>query len=460
MLKLYNTLTNKKEAFKELKKGFVSMYTCGPTVYDFAHIGNFRAYICADILRRYLEYKGYKVKHVMNITDVDDKTIRDSQKQKTSLKKFTDKYTTSFFEDVEKLNLEKAHVYPRATETIKDIVGVINKLIKNKFAYKGEDGSIYYDISKFKDYGKLSNINIKKLKGSERVKHDEYEKTQVNDFALWKAWSKEDGDVFWETELGKGRPGWHIECSVMSTKNLGESFDIHTGGKDLIFPHHENEIAQSEGCFGKMFVKYWIHNEYLIVEGKKMSKSYGNFHTLRDILDKGYSPKATRYLLLSAHYKVPLNFTEEGLKAAETTIQKFKEFILKLKEVKGKKENNNVGKLISKVKKDFEAHMDDDLNISSALASIFDFMREINKLEIGKKNAKHVLDVMKGFDKVLGVLEFEEKKIPKEIKELAEKRLKARLDKDWDTSDKLRDKLKKKGYVIKDSSDGYRIKKE
>jgi len=463
MLKLYNILTKRKELFKEIKKGYVGIYTCGPTVYDFAHIGNFRAYMCADILKRYLKYKKYRVKHVMNITDVDDKTIRDSIKQSISLKEFTDRYTKAFFEDVEKLNIEKADVYPRATENIDDMVKITRILMDKRIAYKGNDNCIYYDISKFRDYGKLSGIKVKELKEGARIKHDEYEKENANDFALWKAWTKDDGNVFWETEIGKGRPGWHIECSVMSTKNLGKNFDIHTGGIDLIFPHHENEIAQSEGAFGKKFVNYWVHNEWLLVEGKKMSKSLGNFYTLRNLLKKGHSPKAIRYLLLSAHYKVQLNFSEKGLKAAEATIEKFKEFITKLKDVKTGKENKNIVKLISKVKKDFESHMDDDLNISSALASIFDFMREVNKLlmknNIGKKNASDVLKTMKEFDNVLGILDFEEKKMPKEVMELVRRREEVRKNKDFKTADNIREKLKKKGYHVDDTLEGARVKK-
>src|SRR3989339_892084 len=272
------------------------MYSCGPTVYDFAHIGNFRAYIVADILKRYLKFKGFKIKHVMNITDVDDKTIKGSIEQKISLNQYTEKYTKAFFEDLRTLNIEPADIFPRATEHIKEMVSMIQKLIMNGLAYKGEDNSWYYDISKFRDYGKLSKLKLGELKEGARVKQDSYEKEQAQDFALWKAYDKDDGDVFWETDLGKGRPGWHIECSAMNMKYLGEEFDIHTGGVDLIFPHHENEIAQSIGSTGKKFVHFWIHNEHLLVNGRKMSKSLGNFYTLRDLLSKNYNPRAIRYL--------------------------------------------------------------------------------------------------------------------------------------------------------------------
>src|SRR3989338_8353872 len=313
-LKLYNTLTRKKEVFKPIKDKIVNLYTCGPTIYDYAHIGNFRAYICSDILKRYLKYKGFKVKHIMNITDVDDKTIKGANQQKISLKDYTKKYEKIFFEDIEALNIDKADVFPKATEHIKEMIDLVKKLLKNGIAYKSEDGSIYYDISKFKDYGKLSHTKIKELKEGARVNQDSYEKESANDFALWKAYHEEDGNIFWQTEIGKGRPGWHIECSAMSMKYLGSHFDIHAGGVDLVFPHHENEIAQSEAFTGKKFVNYWFHNEHLLVDGRKMSKSLGNYYTLRDLLTKNYNPKAIRYLLLSTHYRQQLNFLKKNLK--------------------------------------------------------------------------------------------------------------------------------------------------
>ena len=381
MLKLYNTLTRKKETFKPIKKDSVGIYTCGPTVYDYAHIGNFRAYICGDILKRYLKYEGFKVKHIMNITDVDDKTIKGSVKQKISLKEYTEKYTKDFFEDLETLNIDKADIFPKATEHIKEMVNIIKRLLDKKIAYKTKDG-IYFDISKFKDYGKLSHTKLKDLEVGKRIKADQYEKEQARDFALWKFWDKEDGDVFWEAEIGKGRPGWHIECSAMSTKYLGQPFDIHGGGIDLVFPHHENEIAQSECSAGKEMVKYWFHNEHLLVDGKKMSKSLGNFFTLRDLLKKGNNPKAIRYLLLSTHYRQQLNFTEEGVKAADNAVQRLNTFIKKIqifkKVYKRKKQDPEIKKLIEKTKKEFIKKMDDDLNISEALAVIFEFIRKIN----------------------------------------------------------------------------------
>jgi cysteinyl-tRNA synthetase len=466
MLQLYNTLTRKKGPFREIQKGHAGMYTCGPTVYDFAHIGNFRAYICGDILRRYLEYRGYNVRHVMNITDVDDKIIRDSRKQGISLKEFTEKYARAFFEDLGTLNIERAHLFPRATEHIAEMVSMIKELMKNGIAYKASDGSIYYDIRKFKDYGRLSGVRVGELKEGARVKQDEYAKEEANDFALWKAWDENDGDVFWETEIGKGRPGWHIECSAMSTKYLGRHFDIHAGGIDLVFPHHENEIAQSEGAFGGRFVNYWFHNEYLMVDGKKMSKSLGNFHTLRDLLEKGYNPKAIRYLLMSAHYKVQLNFTEEGIKAAEETISRLREFMLKLKDANGKggsDAQDTVQGMIERAKAGFEKSMDDDLNISAALSSVFDLMREANGLlaqeKISREDAEAILAFMKGIDRVLGVLEFEEEKAPEEIMMLVAEREKARRSMDFGLSDSLRDEIRKKGWQVDDTKDGPKLKK-
>lgn len=466
-LKFFNTLSRKIETFKPIGKE-VLMYTCGPTVYDFAHIGNFRAYICADILKRYLRYNAYKVKHVMNITDVDDKTIRDSQKQKISLKEFTEKYTKAFFDDIKSLNIDSADVYPKATETIPEMVNIIKTLLGKEIAYKEEDGSIYYSISKFKDYGKLANLNLEQLQegASGRVKSDEYEKESAHDFALWKAWDESDGDVFWETELGKGRPGWHIECSAMSMKFLAEQIDIHTGGVDLVFPHHQNEIAQSEAFTGKKFVNYWFHNEYLQVDGKKMSKSLGNFYTLRDLIEKGYSPLAVRYLLLSAHYRTQFNFTEEGLKAADSSVKKLNDFsqtILNL-DTTGAEFNEKASSSVKKAKEKFEKAMDDDLNISNALAAIFDFTHDINKIidekKIHQDNVDGIIQLMKMFNDVLGVISFEEQVIEEDIENLIKERELARKNKDFAASDKIRDELLEKGIILEDSAEGPRWRKK
>ncbi len=462
-LKLYNTLTRKKEEFKEINKGHVSMYSCGPTVYNFAHIGNFRANIFADLIRRYIKYKGYKLKHVMNITDIDDKTIRDSRKEGVTLKEFTERYTKYFFDDLKTLNIEKVDIYPRATDHIKGMVELIKKLLEKGYAYKAND-AIYYNIKKFKEYGKLSHLKIDELKAGARVCQDEYDKEHVHDFALWKFWDKEDGDVFWETELGKGRPGWHIECSAMSMNYLGDTFDIHTGGVDLIFPHHENEIAQSEAATGKPFVNYWIHNEHLLVNNKKMSKSLGNFYTLRDLLKKSYSPRSIRYVLLATHYRQKLNFTFESLKAAENSIKRIDEFMVKLKDVKSEKNNKEIYVLIEKAKSDFEDAMDDDLNVSIALSVVFDFVKKINTFimneNISKKDAEKAIKLMHNFDSVFGILKEKKKdEISKEIEQLIENREKARKNKDYELADKIRDQLKEKGIILKDTKDSVRWEK-
>ena len=464
----FNTLTRRKEKFVPLEKGKVKMYTCGPTVYDFAHIGNFRAFVFEDLLRRWLEYCGYKVIHVMNITDVDDKTIAAARKKGISLREYTEHYTQAFFEDITALNIEKAHYYPRATEHIPEMVALIKKLLEKGYAYRGEDGSIYYDISKFKDYGKLSKIRVKELKPGARVKVDEYGKEEAHDFALWKAWDEEDGDVFWETELGKGRPGWHIECSAMSMKYLGETFDIHCGGVDNIFPHHENEIAQSEAATGKQFVRYWLHNEYLLVEGRKMSKRFGNYYTLRDLLAKGYDPKAIRYLLMSTHYRQQLNFTFEGLEAAKNAVDRLTNFVYRLLDADGEGCGEKIGLLMESVQKRFEEAMCDDLNIAVALAAIFNFVREVNKLmddnKLSRGEAEQVYELMMRFDKVLGVIgkvKKEEEKLPKEAEELIRKREEARKVRDWETADRIRERLKAMGVIVEDTPQGvkWRIEK-
>ncbi len=350
-MKLFNTLTKLKEEFVPVDPKLVRLYTCGPTVYNFAHIGNFRTYVFEDLLRRWLKYRGFKVKQVMNLTDVDDKIIRDSQAQKISLKEFTTKYAKAFFEDWKALNLEKVEVYPNATDHITEMVAMIKVLLDKGLAYKTDDG-IYFSISKFKSYGELAHLDQKQLKAgaSGRVLKDEYEKENLADFALWKFWDKKDGDVFWETELGKGRPGWHIECSAMSAKHLTDAFknskfmpekfktlDIHTGGVDNLFPHHQNEVAQTEGCVSVPFVKYWLHSEHLLVDGRKMAKSFKNFYTVRDILNKGYHPIALRYLLLSAHYRQKLNFTFDALEASSVAVQRLKDFVKRLHEIKESK---------------------------------------------------------------------------------------------------------------------------
>jgi len=463
----FNTLTRKKEKFVPLEEGKVRIYTCGPTVYDYAHIGNFRTFVFQDLLRRWLEYRGFKVIQVMNITDVDDKTIRGARKRNIPLREYTDYYMKAFFEDIEALNLEKAEYYPRATEHIPEMVELIKRLMEKGYAYRGEDGSIYYDISKFKDYGKLSKLKIEELKPGARVKVDEYGKEEARDFALWKAWDEEDGDVFWETEIGKGRPGWHIECSTMAMKYLGETIDIHSGGVDLIFPHHENEIAQSEAATGKPFARYWLHSEHLLVEGRRMAKRYGNFYTLRDLIKMGYDPKAIRYLLMSTHYRQQLNFTFEGLEAAKGAVDRLTTFVRRLLETDGAGCGEEIKRLMAEVQKRFESAMDDDLNISVALAALFDFVRDVNKFmdenRLSRKEAEEVYDLMMKFDKVLGVIgEVKaEEKLPPEAEELIRRREEARKAKDWATADRIREQLRAMGIILEDTPQGvkWRIEK-
>ena len=461
--KIFNTMSRKKEVFKPLKKGEVTMYICGPTVYDYPHIGNYRAYVFGDLLNRYLKYIDYKVRFVMNLTDVDDKTIKNSCKEGVSLKEYTEKYIKAFFEDLDTLNIVRADVYPKATEHIKEMVALVKKLLDKGLAYKSEDGCIYYPISKFKDYGKLAHLDPEQLKEgvSGKVLSDEYDKENVHDFALWKAWTPEDDAVFWETEIGKGRPGWHIECSAMSMKYLGETFDIHGGGVDLIFPHHQNEIAQAEGATGKLFVKYWVHNEWLLVEGKKMSKSLGNFYTLRDILDKGYHPMAIRYLLMSTHYRQQLNFTFKGLEAARNALQRIWDFMKKLDEVNGKGDAKLVDKLINKARKDFDAALNDDLEISRALAAVFEFIKEVNIAlgNLNKKDAVKIKEFMADLDKVLGFIVVKEEKISEDIQKLVDEREAARKAKDFKKADEIRDRLKEQGIVLEDIPQGVRWKR-
>jgi cysteinyl-tRNA synthetase len=459
---IFNTLTRQKDMFTPIEQGEVKLYTCGPTVYDYAHIGNFRAFLFEDLLKRWLKYRGFKVTHVMNLTDVDDKTIKGSQAKHVPLREYTDFYVKAFFEDIGKLNIEPADQYPRATDTIPEMVTIIKTLLKKGVAYRGEDGSIYYAVSKFPEYGKLSHLKVGELKAGARVSQDEYAKEEAQDFALWKAWTPEDGDAYWETELGKGRPGWHIECSAMSMKYLGETFDLHCGGIDNMFPHHENEIAQSEAATGKTFVNYWMHNEHLQVECKKMSKRLGNFYTLRDLLGKGYDPIVIRYLLLSTNYRQQFNFTFEGLEAAKGAIDRLRNLARRLHDTDGKPSDGKVAMQIERVKKFFGDAMDDDLNISVALAALFDFVREINNLLdaglVSKMEAGQVGGVLMQFDSVLGVIgkvETEEA-LPSDIDALVQKREAARKAKNWKEADQIRAQLKALGIVVEDTAQGVR----
>lgn len=470
-LRLYNTLTRQKEKLVPLVPGHVNIYTCGPTVYDFAHIGNYRAFIFEDLLRRTIQLFGLSVTQVMNLTDVDDKTIRGALAQGISLDTYTEKYKKAFFEDLKTLRVQPAEKYPSATEYIEEMIEMIQTLLDKEVAYKGGDGSIYYSIAKFPEYGKLSHLRLDELKtgASQRVNSDEYDKERASDFVLWKAYEPDrDGNIYWESPYGKGRPGWHLECSTMAMKLLGETLDIHVGGIDNMFPHHENEIAQSEACSGKCFAHIWMHSDHLIVDNKKMSKSLGNFYTLRDLLNKGYSGAQIRYLLLHTHYRTQLNFTFEGLDAAQSSLQRVHSFIERLKEVEELPPETAVSKpvqeLVEKTKIVFQEALGDDLNISAALAALFDLVHEGNSLceqkQLGSRGAKEIESCLKWIDQVLDLLFIQdEEEIPQELQLMLEQRQKARADRDWKLSDQLRDQITERGYMIEDTKTSVRLKK-
>ncbi len=462
-LRFFNTLSRKKEEFVPINPGKIGLYTCGPTIYGFAQIGNYRTFLFEDLLKRYLKYKGYAVTHVMNLTDVDDKTIKGSMRESIPLKEYTERYKQAFFDDIDNLGMERADVYPAATEHVNEMVALIRTLLDKGIAYEVE-GSIYYRISDYADYGRLSGMDMSRLKAGARVSSDEYEKEMVSDFALWKGWDENDGEVYWETEIGKGRPGWHIECSAMSSKYLGNYFDIHCGGVDNIFPHHENEIAQSVAATGEKFVKYWLHAAHLIVEGRKMSKSLGNYYTLRDLIDKGYQAIVVRYLLLSTHYRQQLNFTFDGLEGAKGALERLWDFYDNVQSVKGGNDNPEMHELIGTVKKQFEESLDDDLNISPALGGIFDFVRDINRLiaeeNFSEADAAKVLDTIDSFNAVLGFLKREKTVLDSEIEDLIQKRIDARKNKDYALSDKIRDDLLAKGIMLEDTPQGTKWKRK
>lgn len=448
-MQFYNTLTRQKETFSPISKKEVLFYSCGPTVYNYPHIGNYRAYIFADTLKRVLLYEGYKVKHIMNLTDIDDKTIRDSQKEGKTLKEFTEFYTEEFYKDTKSLNILPPKKFTKATDYIDEMVDVTEKLIKKGLAYKGEDGSVYFNIKKFEGYGKLSHLFIENQKenASGRIKKDEYGKDDVHDFALWKSWDEKDGDVFWETSLGKGRPGWHIECSAMSMATLGEQIDIHTGGVDNIFPHHDNEIAQSEGTTGKPFAKYWMHNEWVLVDQKKMAKSAKNFYTLRDLIDADIDPVAYRFWLLMANYRTRVNFVWEALEGAEVALKRLYHLYTEL--------GKDVGKVNAEYKQKFKAFIEDDLDTPRALVVLWDLLKDKTVNNADKKAT--VLD----FDQVLGLGfdNIKEEKIPEKVKLLILEREKARVDKNFQKSDELRKEINALGYEVKDTTEGQKISK-
>ncbi|MCD6454249.1 MAG: cysteine--tRNA ligase [Candidatus Aminicenantes bacterium] len=458
---IYNTLSGRIEEFKPLEEGVVKLYTCGPTVYDYAHIGNFRSYVAEDLLKRFLKFLGYRVIHVMNITDVDDKTIAGARAEGISLKGFTAKYEKAFFEDIETLRLDKADYYPKATEHVEDMIKIIQGLLEKGYAYEKE-GSIYFRISSFPEYGKLSKIKKEELKAGIRIDADEYEKEDVRDFALWKA--KKPGEPSWPAPFGEGRPGWHIECSAMSMKYLGPTIDIHARGVDNIFPHHENEIAQSEAYTGKQFVRYWFHVQHLIVNGEKMSKSKGNFYTLRDLLSMGFSPRAIRYLLLTTHYRKVLNFTFDALYQATASLKRITDFLFELETRNfSDGQTEEARNMIEKTKKDFTAALLDDLNISGAIAAIFEMIHWGNKAMEGeklkKKDAEQIKLLFYDLDRVLAILpEKIIEELPDEIMELIKKREEARKNRDFATADAIRDELFKKGIILEDTKEGTRWK--
>jgi len=464
MMRFFNTLSRKVEDFKPLKEGKVGMYSCGPTVYNFVHLGNLRAYVFVDLFKRYLAYRGYEVKHVMNITDVDDKTIRDSQKAGKTLKEFTDFYEEAFLHDLDTLNIRLPDIMPRATEHIPEMVGLIGRLQESGFAYT-HAGSVYFKIARSKNYGELAELAKQSLKENvdQRLNvRDEYDKENINDFVLWKGWKEEDGNVFWETKLGKGRPGWHIECSAMSMKYLGESFDVHCGGEDLIFPHHTNEIAQSEGSTGRHFVKYWLHNAHLLIEGQKMSKSLGNFYTLRDLVERGYLPVLVRIVLLKVHYRQNLNFTFAGLDEAEAIAKKILDTLIDLDFISNEAQNDlDIPGLISQNRQNFTEALDDDLNVSTAFAELMNFLNEINR-QIKKLNAVQAELVKKylfELDEVLGFIRLIYDRYQVNLAKVSgdravlkklEQRLVFKKERNFVQADEIRTELQKQGILISD----------
>ncbi len=466
-IRFFNTMARRVEDFHAIQPGKVGLYTCGPTVYNFAHIGNFRAYTFEDVLCRTLRLAGYEVKQVMNLTDVDDKTIRDSQAEKIPLKVFTARYIQAFFEDLKALRIVPAAVYPAATEHISEMIALIEKLFEKGFAYQAEDKSVYFAIDKFQAYGKLANIDRENQRAGVRIKTDEYAKDSVADFALWKAWDEKDGDVVWDSPWGKGRPGWHIECSAMAMKYLGPTFDIHTGGIDNMFPHHEDEIAQSEGANGVKYVDYWLHCAHLMVNGEKMSKSLGNFFTLRDLAGQGRSGREIRYVLLGTHYRKKLNFTFEALDQAREALKKFDDCFARLKMVAG----DGTGDAAATPAADdatakFKAAMFDDLNTAEASAAIFGLFHDANKLleadRLSNIGAAAILEAFRTFDRVWGCLDVDAAvpaAVPTEVEALAAARAAARQNRDFAESDRLRDELKQLGYAVEDiPGGGYRVK--
>lgn len=463
-IQFYNSLTHRVEPLEPIHPGKIGMYTCGPTVYNYAHIGNFRCYAFEDILKRTLLASGLKVRHVMNLTDVDDKTIRGSQAEHLPLGEFTRKYKDAFFQDIKTLRMIPADVYPAATETIPEMIELIQKLFDKGIAYQAEDKSVYFSIAKWPHYGQLVKIDRDAMRVGVRVKMDEYAKDSMADFALWKAWDQADGDVWWDSPWGRGRPGWHIECSAMSSKYLGKTFDLHCGGVDNMFPHHEDEIAQSEAANGCRFVNMWMHCAHLMVENQKMSKSLGNFYTLKDILDKGYSGREIRYVLIGTYYRQSLNFSFQALEEARGNLQRIDAFRERLQDVAKHGADGDAtpeqAAAFEKAGAAFLAALQDDLNVSAGLGVLFDFLRESNReLDAGAFTAaaaRGALEALGKMDEVLAVMEPDasELKVPEEIQKMADERQAARAAKDWAKADLLRKAIDEAGWIVKDTPKG------
>ena len=466
-LRLFNTYSREVEEFEPRDPSArpIKIYTCGPTVYSRAHIGNFRAYIFEDLLQRHLELRGYKVHRVMNITDVEDKTIRGAREAGVRLQKFTEQFKVAFFEDAHTLRIKRADEYPAATDQryIDRMIEMISVLISKGLAYQADDKSVYFRINKFPNYGKLAHFDLTQLQSTGRVKHDEYDKEHIGDFALWKAWDEADGDVKWNSPWGAGRPGWHIECSAMSMKLLGDQIDIHCGGVDNIFPHHEAEIAQSEGVTGKKFVQYWLHCAHLLVDGQKMAKSLGNFYTVPDVLAKGYTGRELRYALLRVHYRVPLNFTWEGMNEARESLARIDEWLARLRELteKPNAERPTANGQSPVIEPAFEDALDDDLNISAALGFLFESIRETNRAmdqnEMDAPSARAWLDWWKRINTVLDLEAEAEIVIPPEVTQLADERENARREKNWNRSDELRERIFALGWEVRDTKEGSKL---
>ena len=464
-LRFFNTYSREIEEFAPRGPSVrpIRMYTCGPTVYSRAHIGNFRAYVFEDLLQRHLELRGYMVNRVMNITDVDDKTIRGARDTNVPLGKFTKQFKQAFFEDAKTLRIKPADEFPCATDPryIGRMIEMISMLISKGLAYQADDKSVYFRINKFPDYGRLAHFDLTQLQSTGRVKHDEYDKEHIGDFALWKGWDEEDGDIRWDSPWGVGRPGWHIECSAMSTALLGDQIDIHCGGVDNIFPHHEAEIAQSEGVTGKKFVRYWLHCAHLLVDGQKMAKSLGNFYTVPDVLAKAYTGRELRYALLRVHYRVPLNFTWEGMNEARESLARIDEWLARLREVAEKATADGPTPNAQRPATAFEDALDDDLNISAGLGFLFESIRETNRVmdqnEMDATSASAWLDWWKRVNTVLDLEAEAEMLIPAEVTQLAQGRENARREKNWKRSDELREQISALGWEVRDTKDGPKL---